>query len=127
MEAPPPPTASETAAARIGGASPPSYPLDEQLHRARRLAASGKAIDAADALRACLWQAGIQSRRDMQASARLELGDLCLAAGDPITACEHWQIARDYFGELKDEAGMAAIETRMRSNGCPTDWVLNDF
>jgi len=101
--------------------------LDERFFAARGLALAGKPADAAEALRACLWEAGRQARKDVQAEARLALGDLCLAAGDTITACEHWQIARDYFHDLKRGTEMDETLQRMKSNGCPTDWVLNDF
>lgn len=61
------------------------------------------------------------------AAARLELGDRVGARGDMITACEHWQIARQIYwdGNLAD--GLAEADRRMIANGCPTDWVLNDF
>ena len=48
-------------------------------------------------------------------------------SGDLTTACEHWQIARALFHELKQGRDHAAVETRMLRNGCPTDWVLTDF
>lgn len=101
--------------------------LDEQLGAARHLAASGQRDAAASTLRACLWAAGSERRTDIQAAARLDLGDLCLAAGDTITACEHWQIARGFFSDLKRPGDVAAVDVRMRAHGCPTDWVLNDF
>ncbi len=68
-----------------------------------------------------------RQRKAIHAKARVALGDLAHANGDPTTACEHWQIARALFHELKQ----AAITPRSRraccKNGCPTDWVLTDF
>lgn len=101
--------------------------LDARFRAARALAAAGKSAEAAEALRGCLWEAGSQGRKDVQAEARLALGDVCLADGDTITACEHWQIARDFFHDLKRAADRDETDRRMKSNGCPTDWVLNDF
>ena len=48
-------------------------------------------------------------------------------SGDLTTACEHWQIARGLYVELKKEGELEQVEARMHDNGCPTDWVLNDF
>ena len=62
-----------------------------------------------------------------EAMARLELGDLARACGDLTTACEHWQMARALFTDLKRPAETVAAEKRMESAGCPTDWVLNQF
>ena len=61
------------------------------------------------------------------AQARIELGDLSADQGDLTTACEHWSIARSMVHELKRSADIEAVEARIRDNGCPTDWVLNDF
>lgn len=64
---------------------------------------------------------------DTHAAARLELGDLLGADGDMTTACEHWQIARQIFWDRGDKDELADVDRRMMANGCPTDWVLNDF
>ena len=61
------------------------------------------------------------------ALSRLELADAALNAGDPITACEHWQMARMAFLDAGMKADGDRIDHRMRANGCPTDWVLTDF
>ena len=63
----------------------------------------------------------------MHAEARLELAEIARASGDLTTACEHWQIARGLFSDLKHAKGRGKAETLMREHGCPTDWVLNDF
>jgi hypothetical protein len=55
------------------------------------------------------------------------LGDLAHKDGDLTTACEHWQIARALFVELKQDGAHESVEVRMLRNGCPTDWVLTDF
>lgn len=102
-------------------------PLDLQVCAARELAGAGKSDEAAAVFRDCLWEAGRQGRQDIQGEARRDLGDLCLNAGDTITACEHWQIARGYFSDLKRGDDVTDVERRMKLNGCPTDWVLNDF
>lgn len=61
-----------------------------------------------------------------QARARLELGDALAEEDDMTSACEHWQIARQLF-ESHDAEALKIAEQRMKDNGCPTDWVLNDF
>ncbi len=61
------------------------------------------------------------------AAARLELGDLLGKEGDMTSACEHWQIARQIFWDSKQTEPLADVDKRMVANGCPTDWVLNDF
>jgi hypothetical protein len=65
--------------------------------------------------------------KETHARARLALGDLAHESGDLTTACEHWQIARALFHELKQSREHDAAEQRMLRNGCPTDWVLTDF
>jgi hypothetical protein len=88
---------------------------------------AGNTSDAEELLRKCILGAGSARHKDTHAKARLALGDLAHAGGDPTTACEHWQIARALFHELKQPADHAAAEQRMLRNGCPTDWVLTDF
>jgi hypothetical protein len=88
---------------------------------------SGEASAAADLLRQCIRAATSAGQKDAHANARLALGDLAQAGGDPVTACEHWQIARSLYGELRRSREHDAVEVRMRKNGCPTDWVLTDF
>jgi len=83
--------------------------------------------DAEDLLRKSIRGAAGTQQKDIHARARLALGDLAHAGGDLTTACEHWQIARAIFHELKQGRDHDAVETRMLRNGCPTDWVLTDF
>lgn len=97
------------------------------LDLARLQIGSGSSSEAADHLRKCIRLAAKLGQNQTHAGARLELGDLARAEGDLTTACEHWQIARGLFHDLKREADLAAAEKRMQVNGCPTDWVLNDF
>jgi tetratricopeptide (TPR) repeat protein len=88
---------------------------------------AGQDTQAADLLLKCLRGGAPARHKATHAKARLALGDLAQAAGDPTTACEHWQIARALFHELKQADDHQAAEQRMLRNGCPTDWVLTDF
>jgi tetratricopeptide (TPR) repeat protein len=88
---------------------------------------AGQDTQAADLLLKCLRGGAPARHKATHARARLALGDLAQAAGDPTTACEHWQIARALFYELKQADDHQAAEQRMLRNGCPTDWVLTDF
>ncbi|HUJ38356.1 MAG TPA: hypothetical protein VLW88_11840 [Hyphomicrobium sp.] len=88
---------------------------------------AGAAAEAEELLRKCLRGAAPARHKATHAKARLALGDLAHAGGDPTTACEHWQIARALFHELKQADDHEAAEQRMLRNGCPTDWVLTDF
>lgn len=89
--------------------------------------AEGRNAQAGNQLRACLQFAARTRNRPLQAEARLELAELSRAEGDLTTACEHWQIARALFHELSSKRELDETETLMRTHGCPTDWVLNDF
>ncbi|WP_439542549.1 hypothetical protein [Hyphomicrobium sp.] len=89
--------------------------------------ADGRPAPAGDHLRSCLQFAARTRDRALQAEARLELAELARATGDLTTACEHWQIARALFHELASKRELDETERLMRSHGCPTDWVLNDF
>jgi len=100
---------------------------DGLLARAHELLAAGAHEDAAVQLRACARLASRLKVSGIEAVARLELGDLCQASGDMTTACEHWQIARSLYGELKHAAEATAVIKRMEKAGCPTDWVLTKF
>ena len=88
---------------------------------------AGETSAAAELLRQSIRAATSAGHKDAHAKARLALGDLAQAGGDPVTACEHWQIARSLFRELRRSREHDAVEARMRRNGCPTDWVLTDF
>jgi len=100
---------------------------DELLARAHELLAAGAHEDAAVQLRACARLASRMKASGIEAVARLELGDLCQASGDMTTACEHWQIARSLYGELKRATEATTVIKRMEKAGCPTDWVLTKF
>ena len=97
------------------------------LSLARDRIAAERGLEAIPLLTACLRVSAALGQKEAQAGARLELGDLARSSGDLTTACEHWQIARGIFHDLKKAVELAATEKRMRQNGCPTDWVLNDF
>jgi hypothetical protein len=97
------------------------------LGYARSELADGRSAEAGDQLRACLQFAARSRDRALQAEARLELAELSRADGDLTTACEHWQIARALFHELSSKQELDKTEKLMRTHGCPTDWVLNDF
>lgn len=97
------------------------------LARARSLLAAGAPEDAAAQLRLCVRLAGKLKQPLIEASARLELGDLAGAAGDLTTACEHWQMARALYADLKLASEGKAAEGRMERAHCPTDWVLTKF
>lgn len=88
---------------------------------------SGDASAAGELLRKSIRVASGMGLNDAHAKARLALGDLAQASGDPATACEHWQIARKLFHELGQKREYDAVDARMLRNGCPTDWVLTDF
>ncbi len=89
--------------------------------------ARGLAEEARRSLTQAVRVAARLGDKQVHAKARLKLGDTLEAAGDLTTACEHWQIARGLFHELGKAGPLAEVESRMRRNGCPTDWVLNDF
>lgn len=97
------------------------------LAKAHELLGAGDHEEAAVQLRACARLASKLNDVAVEAVARLELGDLARSHGDMTTACEHWQLARSLYGELRrvDEAKLA--ENRMEKAGCPTDWVLTKF
>jgi hypothetical protein len=94
---------------------------------ARDEIAGGRTEPAGDHLRQSIRFAARSKTAAVQAEARLELAELARAAGDLTTACEHWQIARALFHDLKQKDELGATEHLMQKHGCPTDWVLNDF
>lgn len=91
------------------------------------MSGAGSGRDAAAYLRRAIIIAARLDDTPTHAAARLELGDILAAEGDMTTACEHWQIARQIFWDGDDKAKLADVDARMVANGCPTDWVLNDF
>jgi len=100
---------------------------DLHLARAREKLAAGGVEEAADQLRKSIRVATRTGNKKVHAEARLELAEIARVGGDLTTACEHWQIARGIFSDLKHAKGRDKAETLMREHGCPTDWVLNDF
>jgi hypothetical protein len=97
------------------------------LSLARWRLEAGETAAAAELLRKSIRGATTTDLKDTHAKARLALGDIAQGAGDLATACEHWQIARSLFRELRQPRDHDAVEARMQRNGCPTDWVLTDF
>jgi hypothetical protein len=97
------------------------------LRRAEVQLQSDDKLGAAASLREAIRLAAACDLSGQHAAARLELGELARQDGDLITACEHWQIARGLFHDLKNSARVKSTEGRMRDHGCPTDWVLTDF
>jgi len=98
-----------------------------QLSLARSSLDKGDAKTAAELLRDCIRSSSLAGVKDTHARARVELGDIDHASGDLSSACEHWQIARSLFHDLRLSVEHKAVEDRMLRNGCPTDWVLTDF
>jgi hypothetical protein len=94
---------------------------------AREEIARGEAASAGDHLRTTVRIAAKSKAASLHAEARLELAELARAAGDLTTACEHWQLARALFHDLKERGRVGDTERLMQRHGCPTDWVLNDF
>ncbi len=80
-----------------------------------------------DALRSAAGLAAMHKHAALHAECRLDLAEVAYEAGDPITACEHWQMARMAFLEAGMRSEGDKIDRRMKANGCPTDWVLTDF
>ena len=94
---------------------------------AHRTIETGETANAQELLRLSIRGAATADQEEVHARARVTLGDIAHADGDLTTACEHWQIARSLFVELKQHSDHEAVEARMLRNGCPTDWVLTDF
>jgi hypothetical protein len=94
---------------------------------ARADIAAGRSSDAADRLRTTVRLAAQSKQAALHAEARIELAELAREAGDLTTACEHWQLARALFHDLKRADRVGDTERLMQRHGCPTDWVLNDF
>lgn len=98
------------------------------VRQAQALMETGDNDKAASRLRDAIGIAALNRLPEPHALARLELGDLYLRQGDPITACEQWQIARQlFYNDLSRKDDGAKLDRRMLDNGCPTDWVLTDF
>ncbi len=89
--------------------------------------AKGDGAARMQALRSAAGYGALHGPRTAHAAARLELAEVAYDAGDLTSACEQWQLARSAFLEEGATAEHAAVEKRMRDNGCPTDWVLTDF
>ncbi len=97
------------------------------LARGRQALATGDTAEAGDKIRRSIRISSRLGLKDVHAVARIELGDMAHASGDLTTACEHWQIARGLFFDMQKAEALQSVEARMQQNGCPTDWVLNDF
>lgn len=97
------------------------------IRHAQALMAADDMEPAAARLRDAIRVAALNKLEAPHALARVELGDLYLRRGDPITACEQWQIARQLYHALDRSTDGDDVDSRMLKNGCPTDWVLTDF
>lgn len=140
----------DAAPAKSRPSAPPVDPKTRLADAKRRIAAANEKIDGpklpavyldlADALKslgdeparmtALRSAAGLAAKhgvRKEHAQARLELAEAAVAAGDLISACEQWQLARSALLENGETDGAARVDQRMRETGCPTDWVLTDF
>ena len=94
---------------------------------AQRMIEAGETAKAQGLLQRSIRDAATADQDEVHGRARVVLGDLAHEDGDLTTACEHWQIARALFVELKQHDDHESVEARMLRNGCPTDWVLTDF
>ncbi|MGL4395961.1 MAG: hypothetical protein ACRCS9_05425 [Hyphomicrobium sp.] len=103
-------------------ATPPLY-----LALGRLLQSDGDVAKALTAFRSAAGLAAKHRLDGIHAEARLELAEAAFVAGDLTTACEHWQIARMAFLDGGAKPAADGVDRRMRSHGCPTDWVLTDF
>lgn len=97
------------------------------LELSRQHQAENRDKDALEALGSAAGVAAKFGPKSVHAEARLELAEWAHKAGDLITACEHWQIARSALHEDGQAKASAGVDQIMRDNGCPTDWVLTDF
>jgi hypothetical protein len=97
------------------------------IRQATAYVGQGRKEEAASRLRDAIRVAALNGLAAPHALARVELGDLYLSNGDPITACEQWQIARNLFHDLARPGDRDDVDKRMLGNGCPSDWVLTDF
>lgn len=97
------------------------------LERAWLELSKGERDAASELLRKSIMLATTHDLKMIHAEARLELADLAQADGDPTTACEHWQMARQLFHDVDAKDGVEKTDKKILSNGCPTDWVLTDF
>jgi hypothetical protein len=115
---------------RVRSAEAAGDPLvlaETYLGWARDGIARGEGATAGDHLRETVRLAAKAKAAALHGEARLELAELARAAGDLTTACEHWQLARALFHDLKQRERVGETERLMQRHGCPTDWVLNDF
>lgn len=88
---------------------------------------AGEMHPAADILRKSVMIAMQMKDARLHAMGRLELGDIVAELGDLTTACEHWQLAKRMFLEVRHRADSDAADERMLKHGCPTEWVLTEF
>ncbi len=97
------------------------------LDMAKHHKAAGDEQSYLAALRSAAGLAAQHGPSSAHAEARLALAEAAFQNGDPIGACEQWQMARNALLEDGQKEAHARVEQRMRDNGCPTDWVLTDF
>lgn len=97
------------------------------LEMARHHKAAGDEASYLAALRSAAGLGAQHGPRAAHAEARLQLAEAAHRAGDLTGACEQWQMARDALYDDGQKEVHARVEQLMRDNGCPTDWVLNDF
>ncbi len=85
--------------------------------------ASGAEAAALVALRSAAGFAAQQGPPRVHAEARIELAEAAVRAGDPTSACEHWQMARMAFLDAGEKADGEKVEcacapTAARRTGC---------
>ena len=85
---------------RATGAAARSLPVAGSVAARQGRDVGGRGASCGKSIRA----ATSAGQKDAHANAGLALGDLAQAGGDPVTACEHWQIARSLFRELRAAA-----------------------
>ncbi len=97
------------------------------LRHGAALRVKGETRRAGDVVRKSVMIAMQLKDARLHALGRIELGDIASELGDLTTACEHWQMAKRMFLDIKHRSDTDAADKRMLSHGCPTEWVLNDF
>lgn len=87
----------------------------------------GEVVVAGDVIRKSVGIAMQRSDARLHALGRLELGDIAAARGDLTTACEHWQLAKKMFLDVRQRRDSDVADGRMVKHGCPSEWVLTEF
>ncbi len=117
----------EQLCARLSAAGAQTELAPLLLARGQALLQSGNNRDGAQALRQAIEIAIENGMADIHALARLELAEISCIEGDLTTACEHWHMAKKLFEDQNRKESSIATDARMRSHGCPTEWVLTEF